>query len=639
MNMILNLDLETRSACDLPTCGGYKYSHDPSTHILCYSYKLDGQIVMSVTGETVHPDVRAAIQSGATVRAWNGVGFDREVWNARFPDCQISLAQTDDTMDRARACGLPGSLDLAARFLGLNQRKDFKGHRLMLKLCNATTPTPTDDELRRLSAYCSQDVVTESNLVGFIPPLNETEEKIRQLSHQINERGIYVDVDLAQRAVQFADVEHAELSLRLKRLTGGNVERHTQRNQLLKFLQGRGVNIQDLQKATLEALTDSDVPDEVAREVIDIRLSGAKASTAKFKAALNMVMDDGRVRGTFVYFGAQATGRFTSRALQVHNMPRDSSTDVEASLMSLEERTCKSVYKTLSTLLRPMITAPAGRTLVRCDYSAIEGRVMAWLCGDVETLREYRGRGRIYERAATAIFPGYSVDQVSKAQRQVGKVAELACQYGGGWRAFMAMGRAYGIETVKPEAEAIVRAWRRAHPEVCAFWEQTETCAIRAYRNKGSLFFCADKKVSMVVDPATESLWIRLPAGRFICLPKFDVTYEEGPYGMDAKLSYQRGNWSPAKGSDVWPRAYTWGGSIVESLCQGIARDLLCDAMLQLQHLDIVMHVHDEIVIECAECDADDVLRQMTDVMSTAPAWAGGLPLNAVGVIDKRFGK
>jgi len=629
---VISMDLETRSLCDLKKTGGFRYAEDPSTKILCYAYKIDAGPILAVMGEHIPDLLRELIVGGATIQAWNGAGFDLPVWNARFPDCTISLSQLDDPMDRARAAGLPASLDNAAKFMGLDIRKDREGHRLMLELCNAENPEPTKAQLRRLLAYCEVDVEVESNLSKLIPPLPEFEKRAALQSHEINKRGIAVDLPLAKRAIKFAEAEAEELTDRINYLTAGEVTRHTQVARLKKWL-----GLENVQKATLEALLDDETVSPEHKAVMEIRLSGAKASTAKFSAAVRTACADGRVRGAFVYGGAQTTMRYSGRILQPHNMPRVTASDPHQVLTDIEAGEVDSVYKALSSLLRPMIIAPAGRKLVRCDYSSVEGRVGAWLAGDVAAVKEYEGDGKIYELAASAIY-GCNIEDVTKAQRQIGKVSELACGYGGGHNAFSAMGRAYGVSVPENTARNIVSAWRLSRPYIVAAWTDVERCAIAAHKEKGSVHECFSGKIKMVVDPHN-NMWIRFSSGRFTCLPNFKVELVDSLYGYSEEMSYSVGHVTPGKGVRVWPRGYLYGGKLFNFCCQGTARDLLVESMQDLDNYDIVMHVHDEIVIEVDEDDAEKCLDDMVRVMSVAPEWAKGLPLSAVGEISERFGK
>ncbi len=628
----ISLDLETRSLCDLRKTGGFRYAEDESTHILCYAYKIDDDPVQGVAGEIIPDTLREHIISGATIQAWNGAGFDIPVWNARFPDCPISLDQLDDPMDRARAAGLPASLDNAAKFMGLDILKDREGQRLMLVLCNGENPEPTEAELQRLMAYCVIDVKVENKLSNLIPPLPEFEQRAARQSHDINQRGIAVDLELAGRAVGFAETEAEELTDRINHLTGGEVTRHTQVARLKKWL-----GLPNVQKATLEELLDDETVSPEHKLVMEIRLSGAKASTAKFDAAIRTACADGRVRGAFVYGGAQTTMRYSGRILQPHNMPRVTADNPYQVLTDIEAGEVESVYKALSSLLRPMIIAPDGRKLVRCDYSSVEGRVAAWLSDDADALKEYRGEGKLYERAAAAIYK-CDVDSVTKTQRQIGKVSELACGYGGGYKAFNAMGRAYGVRVAEDVARDIVSAWRQSRPKIVEAWSDVEQCAIDAYRKKGEPQRCFNSKISMIVDPHN-NLWIQFSAGRFTCLPGFRIDMVDSPYGYTEELSYRVGHVTPAKGAKEWPRGYLYGGKLFNFCCQGTARDLLVEGMQSLARYDIVMHVHDEIVIEVDEDKAEQCLADMVEVMSKPPAWAEGLPLDAVGEISERFGK
>jgi DNA polymerase len=263
--------------------------------------------------------------------------------------------------------------------------------------------------------------------------------------------------------------------------------------------------------------------------------------------------------------------------------------------------------------------------------------VVAWLANDRPALKEYAGAGKMYERAASGIY-NVPMQAVTKPQRQIGKVAELALGFQGGYKAFESMAKNYGVKVPASEAKAIVKKWRAARPAVVKLWADVENAAIAAYRTKKPVECCGGK-VTFIHDVNSSNLWIRLPSSRFICLPGFRASTYDGPYGTSWRLTYKRGNWTPKQGATEWPRADTYGGSLVESLAQGIARDLLAWAMMELEDWGIVMHVHDEIVCEVPAEDASECLESMTDIMSMTPDWADGLPLAAVGEISDRFGK
>jgi DNA polymerase len=351
---------------------------------------------------------------------------------------------------------------------------------------------------------------------------------------------------------------------------------------------------------------------------------------AKFDRLAKLAGDDDRVRGAFVFAGGSATGRASSYGAQVHNFTRKCAEDPEAVRHAMVRGHAivpqfgRRVTDVLRGMLRPALIPARGKKFVVADWSAIEGRVNPWLSGRGEDkLQQFRDRLDPYVVNAAQTF-GVSYQQVDKPQRQIGKVQELACGFGGGVGAFAAMGRVYGLHMAEADARRMVNAWRIANPWSVPFWSDLETAYTRALRNRGQIFTAG--RVSYYCDG--QHLWYALPSGRVLCYP--NAKFED-----DGSITYSKAAWKPAADAKEWPRARLWRGLACENVTQATAHDLLREALRRLP--DVVLHVHDEIVLET---DApDDAKAALEQVMTTPPAWAEGLPLDVEASVMERYGK
>jgi DNA polymerase len=383
-------------------------------------------------------------------------------------------------------------------------------------------------------------------------------------------------------------------------------------------------------RANLLAIDDpEEVPPDV-REVIQCADDLWASSVAKFNRLDNLACADGRVRGAFVFAGGSATGRASSYGAQVHNFTRKCADDPEAVRHAMVRGHAivphygARVTDVLRGMLRPALIPEKGKQFVVADWSAIEGRVNPWLSGRGEDkLQAFRNRldPYIVNAAATFRVPYESVD---KSQRQVGKVQELACGFGGGIGAFAAMGRVYGLSLPEEEARRMVDAWRRANPWSVPFWSDLEIAYIRALRNPGKVFEAG--RIKYLADK--QHLWYALPSGRVLCYP--NARFEE-----DGSITYSKASWKPAADAKEWPRGRLWRGLACENVTQATAHDLLREALRRLP--DVVLHVHDEIVLESDRPEEAKAL--LEEVMTTPPAWAEGLPLDVEAAIMGRYGK
>lgn len=646
---ILWVDLESRSRCDLLSRGVYNYAQDPSTELLCMSYAFDDEDVTTWTPDQPFP-TRVALHRGQ-IRAHNAAFERLFFWYVICPDFGVpepALEQFYCTATQARANCAPGSLEDVGRFAGAGMRKDHRGAALIraLSIPQANGQFREDaDLMAEMIRYCESDVRAMRAVSKSMRDLTDEELADYHVNERINDRGVKLDVPLAQSAITYAAAELEEIEATFQEITGLNSIRSP---RMREWVWGRvgpearkvmtihkdgeaKVSIDKAVRANLLAMEDPDeVPPEV-REVVQCADDVWASSVAKFSRAEALSDDqDHRVRGALVFSGGAATGRASSYGLQIHNYPRKCAAEPELVRQAMVRRHSivpqfgKRVTDVLKSMLRPSLIPDKGKSFVVADWSSIEARVTPWCSGPDgnEKLDLFRNGADVYKVNAAATFR-CSVDEVTKDQRQVGKVQELACGFAGGVGAFSAMGRIYGIVMPESESRKMVDAWRRANPWSVPYWHDLEVAYTRAIRNPKTQMVAG--RVTYYFDGV--HLWYSLPSGRVLCYP-YALIEEDG-------VTYAKASWKPAADAKQWPRARLWKGLACENITQAVAADILRHALRQLP--DVVLHVHDEIVVETDQPEA--VLDLMQQVMSTPPAWAEGLPLAAEAQIMSRYGK
>jgi DNA polymerase len=667
--MRLSGDFETYSAVDLRTEGLDNYAKHPSTGIHCFSYGFTPDDIQTWTEGEPFPQVIADhIASGGIFTAWNAP-FEIALWNEcatkKYDWPKLPVEQVRCSMAAAYAMGLPGALENVAPALGLEQRKDATGKRVMLQLAqpreDGTFWRPWDDpeKFEKLYSYNRQDVITEMAVLERVMELSPEEQAIWQLDYKINQRGMLVDLAAIDKAITLVQQEQKRLNAEMLRVTGGVVGKCTEVQLLVKWIKSQGVEMEGAAKADILDALSGDLPPQI-EAALRLRQEAAKSSTAKLAAMKKRASADGRVRNTKQYHGA-ATGRWAGRGMQPDNFPRTRygirPTDVEDIIAHLDDRDyVDAMYgpcmDALADSLRGMLMAAPGNELVAVDFSAIEARKLAWLAGEEKVLEIFRTHGKIYEHAASGI---YHVDmaEVNKDQRQVGKVAVLALGYGGGVGAFQSMARNYNVKVPDREADEIKTAWREAHPKIKKYWYALEDAAIRAVQEGGKHTAGAKgREVTFLKNGSF--LWCRLPSGRPLCYPYPEIREVTTPWGdlkqaltymteLDStqigKLRKQGKLLEDAGAHGNWQRISTYGGSLAENVTQAASRDLLASAMLRFQQQDanIVMHVHDEIVCEIPKGTWS--VKEAERLMCELPAWAAGLPIGAEGWRGPRYRK
>jgi len=639
--MTLWVDFETRSACDLKTAGVYNYAQDASTDVLCMSYAFDNEDVQTWVPLQKFPE-RVRNHTGL-IYAHNAA-FERLIfWYVLQID--FKLEQFYCTATQARANCAPGSLEDVGRFAGASMKKDHRGNQLIRLMCIPPFKN-TPELMAEMIQYCEQDVRAMRAVSLAMRPLSTEELADYHVNERINDRGVMVDVPLCHAAVKFASEELIEIEQIVAEVTEGVItsvrspkmrewvlERVGEQAKELMVVYKDGEKKYSIDKTVRANLLAMENPDEVppaVAEVIQCADDLWASSVAKFSRLAGLAdVEDQRVRGAFVFAGGSATGRASSYGAQVHNFTRrcaEFPEDVRTAMVrghSIVPKFGKRVTDVLKGMLRPALIPAKGKSLVVADWAAVEARVNPWLSNRGERKLEIFARGDdVYVINASATFH-VPVDQVTKDQRQIGKVQELACGFAGGVGAFAAMGRAYGIHLPESDAKRMVDAWRRANPWSVPYWQALEEAYTRSMRNKGYEFSAG--RVTYMFDG--QHLWYALPSGRVLCYPYARLDNDG--------VSYAKASWKPAADAKEWPRARLWKGLACENITQAVANDLLRHSLRQLD--DVVLHVHDEIVIESDR--AEETATRLKEVMCSPPAWAEGLPLDAEVSIMSRYGK
>jgi DNA polymerase len=643
--MILWCDFETRSRCDLKKHGVYNYAQDGTTEVLCMSYAFDDEDVQTWTPDQPFPaDVR---NHTGMIHAHNAA-FERLIfWYVLQID--FKLEQFYCTAAQARANCAPGSLEDVGRFAGASMKKDHRGSQLIRLLSIPRADGTFNESLDLMSemvAYCEQDVRAMRAISLGLRPLSKIELDDYHVNERINDRGVLVDVPLACASIAYADRELEEIQHIVREVTEGAITsvrspkmrewvKERVGEEALKLMwTGEKYSIDKTVRANLLAINDPEqVPPDVA-EVIQCADDLWASSVAKFSRLKDLAdTEDHRVRGAFVFAGGAATGRASSYGAQVHNFTRKCAADPDAVRHAMVRghavapKFGKRVTDVLKSMLRPALIPAPGNVLIAADWSSIEARMNPWLSNCTSGMAKLNlfAKGEdVYKFNAAATF-NVRVADVDKDQRQIGKVQELACGFAGGIGAFAAMGRAYGIYLPESDARRMVDAWRRANPWAVGYWSDLESAYTRAMRNKGYEFTAG--RVTYLFDGS--HLWYALPSGRVLCYP-FAKLEVEG-------VTYAKAAWKPAADAKEWPRARLWKGLACENITQAAANDVLRASLAQLDN--VVLHVHDEIVVECRAEDAEETKIKLETLMCTPPAWCADLPLGVEAAIMQRYGK
>ena len=667
--LALHLDWESRGVVDLRDVGLHNYARDKDTDLWLGAYAFgDEEPIVWYPGELCPPRIVDHVKAGGEVHAWNAP-FELEMWNQiaapRHGWPELKPEQTLCVMACGYAIGLPGALEDAALAMGLQILKDSEGRNLMMRMARPRSTKPllwwTDPEkIARLAAYSQQDVRVERELHKRLMPLSATERKVWLLDYRINQRGVQVDIPSAKAAVSLTEKMKVSYDDQMAKATGGEATTCTALGPIKAWLAARGLPsaLDGLDKpAVAAALARTDLSEGV-RNVLTLRQEAGKASTAKFGAMVNRAGADGRLRQTLQYHGA-ATGRWAARGVQVHNLPRDvpDATTVERVLKLVRDGRADvidAIYgppvSVLSQCLRSFFVAKPGRVLIAGDFANVEGRGVAWLSGEQWKLQAFRaadaktGPG-LYELAYAKSF-GVDAATVKNpsVERQIGKVQELLLGFGGSVGAIRRGGGRLVADKKDSELRSWVDGWRAAHPATVKTWKELERAAINAVQNVGEIYTAGYPGRQVKYKVAGSFLWCLLPSGRALCYPYPKIL--QGDYGPQLTYMTVPGQdkskvIADPKNSSNWSRCKTYGGSLMENCIQALCRDLLVDRMVALDSMgaSIVLHVHDEAVVEVAQEKATVACAQMEKVLREVPAWAHGFPLYAECAVMERYGQ
>ena len=663
------VDFETRSAADLPTVALANYAVHHTTSVVCIAWAMDdGPVRLWYAGEPFPEDLAAHVAAGGTVVGHN-VAFELAIWNGAlrrdYPALpRLAPAQCRCTLVAALAMGLPASLEDAAAALGLPAQKDAEGYMLMLRVSRPRRVEPdgrivwwTDaDKLERLGAYCRQDVEVTRMLLARLDPLSEAEQRVWLADRAINDRGAYFDRASVEGAVASLDEVTRRYNTRLAEVTAGAVPAVTAVGALKDWAAEHGVQVESLDRRTLPALIQS-LPEGPVRTALSLRVEAGKASTAKLSAILASAGPDDRVRNMYAMNGA-ATGRWAGRRVQPHNLPRDvpgSAAEVEDVLALLRARQVELIdlmygppITMISRCLRPMFCAAPGHVLVGGDWSNVEGRGVAWFCGEEWKLQAFRdfdaGRGPDIYNVSYARTFDVPVSSVTPEQRQVGKVIELAFGYQGGVGAFRAMGgERLGIDDAM--ADRLKAGWRAAHPRVVRTWYALERAAIAAVRAPGTPHRAGAPGRHVTYLCRDGFLRCRLPSGRVLYYPDPKIlddtmlTYKSAPSANDKTKGKIVAD-PDAPNTTSWARVATYGGSLLENVVQAFCADFLRHLIVSAEAAGwpVVLHTHDECYAEVPEARSEAAVAWFRQAMNTPPAWAADFPLRADVEQTVRYG-
>ena len=649
INMI-TIDIETRSDKDISKCGVYAYTDTPYFDILLFAYSIDGQpvrVVDTANGEEIPENVLVALVDENVIKRAFNVNFERvclsKYLRKNYPQYFQSYSIDEDTvgdflnpeswhcsMIHARTLGLPSSLAEVGKVLGIEQQKMTEGKALVKFFCvpydtvdgvpQFHNPKDYPDKWEIFKAYNKRDVEAELEIDRRLSrfPVPDFLWKELYLDQEINDRGILVDMQLADKAISLDAEAKEELTVEMKRLTG--VENPNSVYQLLDWLETQGYKSDSLGKAQVQELIKT--AKEPVKSVLQMRLQLSKSSVKKYTAMKNTACSDNRARGMFSFYGASRTERWAGRNVQLQNLPQNHLPDLSEARELVKYGSFEDIQMlyddvpdTLSQLIRTAFIPRQGMKFIVADFSAIEARVIAWLAGEEWRMKAFANGEDIYCASASKIFGVPVVKHGENGHlRQKGKISELACGFGGSVGAMKAMG-ADSLGLSDTELKQIVTDWREASPHITELWWAVDRAVKKAVKEK-----TATKTHGLLFSYEAGFLFIRLPSGRRLAYAK--------PYIGKNKFGGESVTYMGINAQKKWDRLESYGPKFVENCVQGIARDLLMYSMQALSQYFIVGHIHDEMIIECPK---DTKLDEICQQMAITPDWAKGLLLRADG--------
>jgi DNA polymerase len=639
----LSIDIETFSDIDLGKCGVYRYTDSPNFDILLFAYSIDEgpvDLVDLASGEEIPEEIVEAILSEDIIKTAFNANFERVAlmrYLSRKLDKEVYLDPSSWRCSEVQAAmlGLPLHLEGVAKVLRLGVQKMSEGKPLIRYFCIPCKPTaanggrtrnlPSDapDKWELFKQYNIRDVEVELEIRKKIKdyPIPESEQALYELDQRINDRGFRADMDFVMQAISCDKQFTVSATERAYELTG--LENPNSVSQLKDWLSERGVEVESLSKKNVKELV-TETEGEV-EEALKLRLLMAKTSVRKYEAIERAVCSDGRVHGLFQFYGANRTGRFAGRLVQVQNLPQNHLVDLKLARDLVKEGRFDDLQMlfgntpgVLSELIRTAFIPKEGHRFIVADFSAIEARVLSWLAGEKWRLEVFQSHGKIYEASASQMFH-VPIDEITKGSplRQKGKISELACGYGGGVGALKSMGALeMGVE--ENELQGLIDNWRRANPHIVNFWWEVDKMAIKAVKER-----TRTRTHGIIFTYKSGMLFVTLPSGR-------DLVYVK-PKLMLNKFGREGLTYEGIGTTKKWERIETYGPKIVENIVQAASRDLLAEAMLRLDKAGfaIVAHVHDEVICEVPMGESS--VEEVCSIMSESPKWSEGLPLDADG--------
>lgn len=649
------LDYETFSFANIKKVGGSEYLGHETTEIVCVAWQIGTRDSIrkaplhtwcGLTGDKPEGllPLKKALRNRRIYKVAHNAGFDRGV-SERLLGIEQAIDNWLCTAALAAAHALPRDLGRACDVLKLSRRKNSEGKKLINRYSKPKKPSKKDPSTRhtdragllRFTKYCGDDVQAMVELFLELPPLTASEREVYKLNQRINKRGVNTDGLLIRNALDMIAKETVRLNRECAELTKGKLRSTTQREKLKKLLASRfGLILPNMQKKTLEDVLESGMAKGVAKRLIVNRQSISKTSTAKYIAFRLRTQLDGRVRDLQMYHGA-STGRESGMGLQPHNLPKPVLKDVPMAIDAIHTGDIKwvhaltgNVMEALSSSIRGALTASRGHEMFAADFNAIEARVVLWLAGDTEGLKQFES-GDPYRAEAAKIY-GIRIEDVTDEQRAFGKAVVLGCGFQMGADKFFITCKQRGQEVTKDLAKRGVNSYRKAHPLIVKLWHNMEATAIKAVKHPGKVF--RTNRLAWFVQ--NSFLYCQLPSGRKIAYYKPEVKSEMTPWGeMRPKLYF----WYVHPKTNQWVRGASYGGELTENATQGTARDLMVLGQLRTEGLGYIplFSVHDECVAEKPTGKGD--IDKFCNTMAILPEWAEGLKVKVKGYKDERYRK
>lgn len=657
------VDFETFSACDIKSSGAYRYSIDPSTEALCFSF-IEAEDPLQEPFLWL-PDDPFPIKRYTDFKfAAHNAEFEVYIWRNvmtrlyGWPKCPPP-SRWIDTAAICRHRGYPGKLENAGHALKLTKQKNMDGHRVMLKLSKPRKPTKNNPSTRwtpenaaadfeKLYDYCCDDVLSERDILLLLEPLPPQEQQVWEQNLKINLRGVSCDPYLADRVVKLKDYHLDQLNKKMAIATGGKIQKTTQTAALTKFLK-----FPSLSREFLEQKADAFIRTPKQREIVNLRLAASRTSTSKFDALLaSYNPKDYLMHGVLMYHAASQTGRFGGSIIQPHNLPRPKlgQDEVERALdMFYDDMDIMHLYEKLdatygdkimdlfSDMVRSAIMCRDGNLLCVSDYANVEARILAWEADETILLKDFRAGVDPYLGMASDIYRR-KITKQEKFERSLGKACVLGAGFGMSGYKFWITCNSWGIPIDLELAEKCIKIYRNRHKKIVNMWYDLNEKVLDCVDNHVAVE--AGKSMWRMVNWPRPALECTLPSGKTAYYPEPEIRQVPAPWD-DEKIIDQLYYKTWDNKINRFVSVSTYGAKLVENITQGVAAELLKHALkeIEAEQIPVVLHVHDEIIADVEDRKAEEVLKIMTEIMSTPPSWAKGLPLAAEGFINARFKK